>query len=129
MKFILMPFIGIYHVVSAVMSAPSKLFQMMEDKAFESKDKKQKLKEQKELAALNASNANLAETNVTIAAPTGPTAEEVAVTAQPTDTDGVQLSDMASEDEAMQKKVRPMKAFRYTVLNSFGKKRSWNIRC
>ena len=40
MKFILMPFIGIYHVVSAVMSAPSKLFQMMEDKAFESKDKK-----------------------------------------------------------------------------------------
>ena len=122
MKFILMPFIGIYHVVSAVMSAPSKLFQMMEDKAFESKDKKQKLKEQKELAALNASNANLAETNVTIAAPTGPTAEEVAVTAQPTDTDGVQLSDMASEDEAMQKKVRPMKSFRYTVLNSFGKK-------
>ena len=122
MKFILMPFIGIYHVVSAVMSAPSKLFQMMEDKAFESKDKKQKLKEQKELAALNASNANLAETNVTIAAPTGPTAEEVAVTAQPTDTDGVQLSDMASEDEAMQKKVRPMKSFRYTVINSFGKK-------
>jgi type IV pilus assembly protein PilC len=122
MKFILMPFIGIYHVVSAVMSAPSKLFQMMEDKAFESKDKKQKLKEQKELAALNASNANLAETNVTIAAPTGPTAEEVAVTAQPTDTDGVQLSDMASEDEAMQKKARPMKSLRYTVLNSFGKK-------
>ena len=122
MKFILMPFIAIYHVVSAVMSAPSKLLSMMEDKAFESKDKKQKLKEQKELAALNASNANLAETNVTIAAPTGPTAEEVAVTAQATDTEGVQLSDMASEDEAMAKKTRPMKSYRYTVLNSFGKK-------
>lgn len=122
MKFILMPFIAIYHVVSAVMSAPGKLFQTIEDKAFESKDKKQKLKEQKELAALNASNTNLAETNVTIAAPAGPTAEEVAVTAQPEADDGVKLSDMASEDEAMAKKERPMKSFRYTVLNSFGKK-------
>ena len=43
MKFILMPFIAIYHVVSAVMSAPGKIFQNIEDKAFEAKDKKQKL--------------------------------------------------------------------------------------
>ena len=42
MKFILMPFIAIYHVVSTVMSAPGILFQKLEDKAFEAKDKKQK---------------------------------------------------------------------------------------
>ena len=35
MKYILMPFIAIYHVVSAVMSVPGKLLQKIEDKAYQ----------------------------------------------------------------------------------------------
>lgn len=127
MKFILMPFIAIYHVVSAVMSAPGKLFQKMEDKAFEAKDKKQKLKEQKELEALNSSNSQLAQTNVSVSAPVAEAAQSTAVSQQAqtaaTGAEGeVKLSDMASEAETQEKKARPMKSFRYTVLNSFGKK-------
>lgn len=115
MKFILMPFIAIYHVVSAIMSAPSKLLHKASDKAIEAKDKKQLEKEQQELNALNASNANLAQTN---AAPVGQTTQE-----QTSQTgEEVKLSDMTSLQENSEKKNRPMKSYRYTIVNSFGKK-------
>lgn len=126
MKYILMPFIAIYHVVSAVMSAPGKLFQKLEDKAFEAKDKKQKLKEQKELEALNANNSQLAETSVSQTAPVAEAATSTAATQQAEHAETAEgeakLSDMASEEESNEKKARPMKSFRYVVMNSFGKK-------
>ncbi|MBQ3511744.1 MAG: type II secretion system F family protein [Bacilli bacterium] len=126
MKFILMPFIAVYHVVSAIMSAPGKLLQKAEDKAFESKDKKQKQKEEKELAALNASNSQLAQTNASVAVAQPEQSQAVAAqqeAAAGATTEGdVKLSDMASQDEAQAKKERPMKSYRYTILNSFGKK-------
>ena len=126
MKFILMPFIAVYHVVSAIMSAPGKLLQKAEDKAFESKDKKQKQKEEKELAALNASNSQLAQTNASVAVAQPEQSQAVAAQQQAAagaTTEGdVKLSDMASQDEAQAKKERPMKSYRYTVLNTFGKK-------
>ena len=126
MKFILMPFIAVYHVVSAIMSAPGKLLQKAEDKAFESKDKKQKQKEEKELAALNASNSQLAQTNASVAVAQpeqsqAAAAQQQAAAGATTEGD-VKLSDMASQDEAQAKKERPMKSYRYTVLNTFGKK-------
>lgn len=126
MKFILMPFIAVYHVVSAIMSAPGKLLQKAEDKAFESKDKKQKQKEEKELAALNASNSQLAQTNASVAVAQPEQSQAVAAQQQAAagaTTEGdVKLSDMATQDEAQAKKERPMKSYRYTVLNTFGKK-------
>ena len=126
MKFILMPFIAVYHVVSAIMSAPGKLLQKAEDKAFESKDKKQKQKEEKELAALNASNSQLAQTNASVAVAQPEQSQALAAQQQAAagaTTEGdVKLSDMASQDEAQAKKERPMKSYRYTVLNTFGKK-------
>ena len=125
MKFILMPFIAIYHVVSAVMSVPGKLLQKIEDKAFEAKDKKQKLKEQKELEALNASGTQIAETHASSApvaeAATSSAASQQAETAE-TAEGGAKLSDMSSESESNEKKARPMKSYRYVVMNSFGKK-------
>ena len=126
MKFILMPFIAVYHVVSAIMSAPGKLLQKAEDKAFESKDKKQKQKEEKELAALNASNSQLAQTNASVAVAQpeqsqAAAAQQQAAAGATTEGD-VKLSDMATQDEAQAKKERPMKSYRYTVLNTFGKK-------
>ena len=126
MKFILMPFIAIYHVVSAVMSAPGVLLQKIEDKAFENKDKKQKRKEKKELDALNATNTNLAETNVSQTAPVAEAATSQAATQQAqtaeTASGDAKLSDMTSEAESNEKKIRPMKSYRYVVMNSFGKK-------
>ena len=126
MKYILMPFIAIYHVVSAVMSAPGKLFQKLEDKAFEAKDKKQKLKELKELEALNATNSQIAETNISQTAPIAEAATSTAASQQAEHAETAEgeakLSDMSSEAESNEKKARPMKSFRYVVVNSFGKK-------
>ena len=128
MKYILMPFITVYHVVSAILSAPGKLFQKIEDKAFEAKDKKQKQKELKELEALNSSNSQVADTNVSAQAPVAEAAQSSAVAQQEQVADAAtaegeaKLSDMSSEAESIEKKVRPMKSFRYVVLNSFGKK-------
>lgn len=102
MKFILMPFIAIYHVVSAILSAPMKLFQSAENKAEEQKDKKRKIKEQQEIDALNAQYSQIAATEES--------------------ENNVKLSDMTSEKENSDKKIRPMKSFKYTIKNSFGKK-------
>ena len=128
MKFILMPFIAIYHVVSAVMSAPGILFQKLEDKAFEAKDKKQKEKEQKELEALTAAQQKRMEEAANIAAPVAVVTQSTAAAQQAETAETAEgeakLSDMSSEDESNEKKDRPMKSFRYVVLNSFGKKES-----
>lgn len=113
MKFILMPFIAIYHVVSAIMSAPSNLIHKASDKAIEAKDKKEIQKEQQEINTLNAANSSLAETNASVAS------------ANPTlnaNGEEVKLSDMTSQQENSEKKNRPMRSYRYTILNTFGKK-------
>ena len=126
MKYILMPFIAIYHVVSAVMSVPGKLLQKIEDKAFEAKDKKQKQKELKELETLNSTNSQVAETNVSQTAPVAVAEISTAASQQAEHAETVEgeakLSDMSSEAESNEKKARPMKSFRYVVMNSFGKK-------
>lgn len=128
MKFILMPFIAIYHVVSTVMSAPGILFQKLEDKAFEAKDKKQKEKEQKELEALTAAQQKRMEEAANIAAPVAVVTQSTAAAQQAETAETAEgeakLSDMSSEAESNEKKDRPMKSFRYVVLNSFGKKES-----
>ena len=53
MEYVLMPFITIYHIVSAILSVPTKLFSKAEDKVLEKADKHQLSKEQQELQQLN----------------------------------------------------------------------------
>ncbi len=136
MKFILMPFIAVYHVVSAIISAPAKLFSKAEEKSLESQDKKRIKKEQKELAALNAANPNAtAATTAQQVAPTSPLAAQTSPLGDaPTgvissNSDGataagqeVRLSDMVSEEINSEKAARPIQSYRYTILNQLGKK-------
>lgn len=136
MKYVLMPFITIYHIVSAITSAPGKLFQKAEEKALDTKEKKKKQKEEKTVDMLNATNQTIAEN--TIQQPAAPTAYEVtggvpassstqstAVQSSQSPQNGqeeTKLSDMPSQEETNAKKARPLKSYRYTILNSFGKK-------
>ncbi len=128
MKFILMPFIGIYHIVSAIMSAPGKLFSKASDKALENKDKKQLAKEQAELNALNAASTNLNQSLSDITQ-TSPAVDQNAIAQsstansnQLTDQAPVQMSDMTSITQNNKRVRRPMKSFRYTVINALNKK-------
>lgn len=114
MKFILTPFIIIYHVVSGIISAPRKLLQKAQDKRIEQKDQKELQKQQQELAELNARNAQLAQTSApSTAAQTqvnGPVKEEVTI------------NDFTTEAANTEKHKRPMKSFRYIIINGVGKK-------
>ena len=61
MKFILMPFIAIYHVVSAVMSVPGKLLQKIEDKAKEEAEEAEEKDENDEAEESEAEDEELEE--------------------------------------------------------------------
>ena len=177
MKYILSPFIMVYHVVSAVLGAPKKLFSKAEDKVIDSQEQKRIKKEQKELDKLNANNINSA-TAPLAQTPTQPQAVSVqteqiltpeqqaelqqqqilaaqqatggqplATTTQPiaatnsNSIDGqttgviattagaatqigqeVKITDMVAESTNGEKAKRPMKSFRYTIINQLGKK-------
>ena len=99
MKYVLMPFIAIYHVVSAITSAPAKLIVKLQENSIVKKDEKQIIKEKQELETLNSQNKL-----------TNSSSEPQNEIVQPTIT----------EDGKPPK--RPMKMYRYTVINALGKK-------
>ena len=99
MKYVLMPFIAIYHVVSAITSAPAKLIVKLQENRIVKKDEKQIIKEKQELETLNSQNKL-----------TNSSSEPQNEIVQPTIT----------EDGKPPK--RPMKMYRYTVINALGKK-------
>lgn len=113
MEYVLTPFIAIYHVVSAILSAPGKLFSKAGDKVLENADQHQLAKEQAQLAELNkGANPD--------AQPMQPQLDE---NGQPIGQDGVALPDTpdALTDKATRVK-RPVKGYRYTIINGVGKK-------
>ena len=104
METFLKPFIAIYHIVSAVLDTPKKLFVKLEDKILETKDKSELSKEQKELASLKASNYKLSDDAVTTYS-----TEEI-------------TSAQDIEGETTERVRRPIKSYRYTIINGVGKK-------
>ncbi len=179
MKYILSPFIMVYHVVSGILGAPKKLFSKAEDKVIDSQEQKRIKKEQKEMEKLNANNTNTVETSAPLAqtpaqvqgtpvqteqiltpeqqaelqqqqmlaAQQAAGGQPLAATNQPSATpdansiDGqtsgviattagaatqmgqeVKITDMVSETTNGEKAKRPMKSFRYTIINQLGKK-------
>ena len=113
MEYVLTPFIAIYHVVSAILSAPGKLFSKAEDKVLESADQHQLAKEQAELNTLNAG----ANPNAMAPQP------QLDANGQPIAQEGVALPDTpdALTDKSTRVK-RPVKPYRYTIINGVGKK-------
>ena len=109
MEYILMPFITIYHIVSTILAVPTKLFSKAGDKVLESADQHQLNKENSELASLNAGNVQLDANGQ----PLMPGEEAVALPDTPD-----ALTDKTSKIK------RPVKGYRYTVINSNGKKES-----
>ena len=112
MEYILTPFITIYHVVSAILSVPGKLFSKAEDKVLASTDQHQLSKEQQELAALNAAGAGISQQ---------PQLDE---NGNPLPMEGeVALPDTPDALTDKSKRVkRPVKPYRYTIINGVGKK-------
>ena len=107
MEYVLMPFITIYHIVSAILSVPTKLFTKAEDKVLEKADQHQLSKEQQELQQLNGEN------------PGQPLLDE---NGNPIGGD-VALPDTPDALTDKSKKVkRPIKPYRYTIINDLGKK-------
>lgn len=100
MKYLLMPFITVYHVVSAIMSAPSKLFHKVTEKAMEAEDKRRINKEQKQINTLNSSS-QYSQTSL-------PPQENI---------DNTEILEIDTK-----KKKKYKKSYRYTIINSFGKK-------
>ena len=112
MEYILTPFITIYHVVSAILSVPGKLFSKAEDKVLATTDQHQLSKEQQELAALNASGAGISQP------------QQYDENGNPIPIEGeVALPDTpdALTDKSTRVK-RPVKPYRYTIINGVGKK-------
>ncbi len=107
MEYVLTPFITIYHIVSAILSVPTKLFSKAEDKVLEKADQHQLSKEQQELQQLNGGNPGqpLLDENG------NPIGGEVALPDTPD----------ALEDKTKRVK-RPVKPYRYTIINDLGKK-------
>ena len=107
MEYVLTPFITIYHIVSAILSVPTKLFSKAEDKVLEKADQHQLSKEQQELQQLNGGNPGqpLLDENG------NPIEGEVALPDTPD----------ALEDKTKRVK-RPVKPYSYTIINDLGKK-------
>ena len=107
MEYVLMPFITIYHIVSAILSVPTKLFSKAEDKVLEKADQHQLSKEQQELQQLNgeAPGQPMLDENG------NPISGEVALPDTPD----------ALTDKSKRVK-RPVKPYRYTIINDLGKK-------
>ena len=105
MEYVLMPFITIYHIVSAILSVPTKLFTKAEDKVLEAADQHQLSKEQQELQQLNGENQPLLDENG------NPLSGDVALPDTPD----------ALTDKSKKVK-RPIKPYRYTIINDLGKK-------
>lgn len=122
MKYILAPFIAIYHIVSAILSVPSKLFSKASDKALESADKHQLSKEQKELETLNGTTQAATQPQPQLDANGQPILDE---SGQPVMTTDVALPDTpdALTDKSTRVK-RPVTGYRYTIINGVGKKES-----
>lgn len=109
MEYVLTPFITIYHIVSAILSVPTKLFSKAEDKVLEKADQHQLNKEQQELQQLNGENP---------AQP--PLLDE---NGNPIEGEEVALPDTPDALTDKSKRVkRPVKPYRYTVINDLGKK-------
>ena len=109
MEYVLMPFITIYHIVSAILSVPTKLFSKAEDKVLEKADQHQLTKEQQELQQLNGENP---------AQP--PLLDE---NGNPIEGGEVALPDTPDALTDKSKRVkRPVKPYRYAVINDLGKK-------
>ena len=109
MEYVLTPFITIYHIVSAILSVPTKLFSKAEDKVLEKADQHQLSKEQQELQQLNGENP---------AQP--PLLDE---NGNPIEDGEVALPDTPDALTDKSKRVkRPVKPYRYTVINDLGKK-------
>ena len=107
MEYVLTPFITIYHIVSAILSVPTKLFSKAEDKVLEKADQHQLSKEQQELQQLNGGN------------PAQPLLDE---NGNPIEGE-VALPDTPDALEDKTKRVkRPVKPYRYTIINDLGKK-------
>lgn len=107
MDYLLTPFITIYHIVSKVLAVPLKLFSKVSEKAMIGADQHQLNKESKQLEALNSGNVPLdANGN-----PLMPGEEAVALPDTPD----------ALTDKSTRVK-RPTKGYRYTVINTIGKK-------
>ena len=109
MEYVLTPFITIYHIVSAILSVPTKLFSKAEDKVLEKADQHQLSKEQQELQQLNGENP---------AQP--PLLDE---NGNPIEGGEVALPDTPDALTDKSKRVkRPVKPYRYAVINDLGKK-------
>ena len=109
MEYVLMPFITIYHIVSAILSVPTKLFSKAEDKVLEKADQHQLSKEQQELQQLNGENPDQP-----------PLLDE---NGNPIEGGEVALPDTPDALTDKSKRVkRPVKPYRYTVINDLGKK-------
>ena len=109
MEYVLTPFITIYHIVSAILSVPTKLFSKAEDKVLEKADQHQLSKEQQELQQLNGENP---------AQP--PLLDE---NGNPIEVGEVALPETPDALTEKSKRVkRPVKPYRYAVFNDLGKK-------
>ena len=109
MEYVLMPFITIYHIVSAILSVPTKLFSKAEDKVLEKADQHQLSKEQQELQQLNGENPDQP-----------PLLDE---NGNSIDGGEVALPDTPDALTDKSKRVkRPVKPYRYTIINDIGKK-------
>ena len=109
MEYVLMPFITIYHIVSAILSVPTKLFSKAEDKVLEKADQHQLSKEQQELQQLNGENPDQP-----------PLLDE---NGNPIEGGEVALPDTPDALTDKSKRVkRPVKPYRYTIINDLGKK-------
>ena len=109
MEYVLMPFITIYHIVSAILSVPTKLFSKAEDKVLEKADQHQLSKEQQELQQLNGENPDQP-----------PLLDE---NGNPIEGGEIALPDTPDALTDKSKRVkRPVKPYRYTIINDLGKK-------
>ncbi len=111
MEYVLTPFISIYHIVSAILSVPTKLFSKAEDKVLEKADQHQLTKEQLEMQQLSGAN------------PTQPVYDAEGNLVQVQGAEEVALPDTPDALTDKSKKVkRPVKPYRYTIINGVGKK-------
>ena len=147
MKYILMPFIAVYHAVSALLSTPGKVLGKYTNKKPEV-EKNINEPQLNQNDVVNNTNIASEQTNIasseiksnaeleaqalamqTLAAmPQQPTTPQVTGVIATTNSGAteigqeVKITDMAEESAMIEKKARPMKSFRYTIINQLGKK-------
>ncbi len=112
MEYVLKPFIMIYHMVNKVISMPQVLFYKTQDKILDSKNKKENLQVQSKI-----------EQNSSVNSQVGYQGNLNDVQAQVASIDqSFSNEQILAGDERVNETRRPMKSFRYVIVNGVGKK-------